>query len=97
MKTPTKEVSIAPAQKTELSNGFQGRGFVMFSFLINFLAILWGLQDLSFGPGIDLNLDLQQCKDKVPDTGPSRNSLREVFQDQVRTAGACDFLLVVRG
>ena len=66
MQTPTKEVSIAPAQKTELSDGFQGRGFLMFWFLINFLAVLWGLQDLRFGSGIELNLGLQQCKPLNP-------------------------------
>ena len=81
MQTPTKEVSIAPAQKTELSDGFQGRGFVMFWFLISFLAVPWSLQDLSFWTRIELNLGLHQCKDRVPATGPSRNSVREVFKD----------------
>ena len=66
LQTPTKEVSIAPAQKTELSDGFQGRGFLMLWFLINFLAVLWGLQDLRFGSGIELYLGLQQCKPLDP-------------------------------
>ena len=41
-----------------------------------------------------MNLGLHQCKDRVPATGPSRNSFREVFKNQVRAVGACDFILV---